>query len=159
MSAYIKQEHDFIIRTKKIIDQYNKFQIQKTEKFEITLFLNCLVGLLILPQQHWYESLPTDNVSQKEWGISPKHISTIKKGELKNVMNVARHLRNSVAHYNFTVFDNRLNKLSSVQFTDKITEKGKDDIITFEAVIPLKDLRQFTTKLTYTFTTLMEQSK
>lgn len=106
MSHYKNQEYDFINRTKTIIEQYEKLEIDKGDKFEVTLLLNCLVGLLILPQQNWFNSLPHDLVSQKEWGIDEKHISTIKKGETKNVKDVARHLRNSIAHYNFKIFEN-----------------------------------------------------
>ncbi len=54
MSAYKTQEFDFIQRTKKIINQYDSLLIPDNDKFEVTLFLNCLVGLLILPQQKWF---------------------------------------------------------------------------------------------------------
>ncbi len=77
MSHYLNQEFDFINRTKTIIEQYDNLQISEKEKFEITLMLNCLVGLLILPQQNWFDSLPAVLVSQKEWGIAEKHISFI----------------------------------------------------------------------------------
>ena len=153
MSYYKNQEKDFINRTKTIIEQYEKFQIAEKEKFEITLFLNCLVGLLILPQQHWFDSLPTELISQKEWGINQNHISNIK--ETKNVKDIARHLRNSIAHYEFTAFSNTLNKISSIQFKDK----DKSGSLTFEAEIPLPNLRQFTTKLTDTLIIEMDKQK
>lgn len=60
MSNYKDQEFDFIERTKLIIKQYDDFQIGEKDKFEVTLFLNCLVGLLVLPQQHWFDNLPTE---------------------------------------------------------------------------------------------------
>ncbi len=155
MSHYKNQEFDFINRTKAIIEQYEKLELSKTEKFEVTLLLNCLVGLLILPQQNWFNSLPTDLVTQKEWGIDEKHISTIKKGETKNVQNVARHLRNSIAHYNFKVFENKSNDISSIKFEDYDPSNNK----TFEAIIPISSIRQFTTKLTNTFVIEMEKQK
>ena len=43
MSHYIKQEHDFINRTKKIIEQYDKMELPKEDKHEVTLLLKCLV--------------------------------------------------------------------------------------------------------------------
>ncbi len=155
MSHYKNQEVDFINRTKTIIEQYDSFQIAEKEKFEVTLLLNCLIGLLIIPQQHWFECLPTELVSQKAWGINPKQISKIKDGETKNIKDVARHLRNSIAHYEFVVFDNSSNKISSVKFKDKDRNRN----ITFEAIIPLPNLRQFTTKLTDTFTVEMNKQK
>ena len=153
MSHYKNQEIDFINRTKAIIEQYEKFQIAEKQKFEVTLFLNCLVGLLILPQQHWFDCLSTELVSQKEWGINPNHISSIKDGETKNVKDIARHLRNSVAHYEFTAFDNSSKQISRIKFKDK----DKSGNLTFEAIIPLPNLRQFTAKLTNTL--IMEMNK
>lgn len=161
MSHYKNQEVDFINRTKTIIEQYDNFQIAEKEKYEVTLLLNCLVGLLILPQQHWFETLPTELVSKKEWGIDQNHISTIKKGETKNVKDVARHIRNSVAHYNFKVFENKSKDISSIKFEDfeVIDKKTKEKAKTFEATIPISAIRQFTSKLTETFTSEMNRQK
>ena len=47
MSNYKNQEFDFIQRTKSIIEQYDNFQIAEKDKFQVTLLLNCLVGLFI----------------------------------------------------------------------------------------------------------------
>ena len=83
MSYYLHQEFDFVERTKKIIEQYDNLTIPEKDKFEVTLLLNCFVGLLILPQQKWYDNLPTEIVSQKEWGIAPEHISLLRKEKRK----------------------------------------------------------------------------
>src|SRR5688572_6053080 len=81
MSNYNQQEFDFIKRTQAIIDRYDKLKIpeeeKEKEKYEVTLLLNCLVGLLILPQQHWFEILPSDPITEKEWGISEGDITDI----------------------------------------------------------------------------------
>lgn len=155
MSNYKNQEFDFVNRTKAIIEQYEKIELSKAEKFEVTLLLNCLVGLLILPQQNWFDNLPTDIISQKEWGINDKHISFIKAGETKNVKDIARHLRNSISHYRFRAFDNKSNEISSIKFEDYDPSNKKS----FEATIPVSSLRQFTTKLTNTFVAEMEKQK
>ncbi len=152
MSHYIKQEYDFINRTKKIIEQYDKMELPKEEKFEVTLLLNCLVGLLILPQQYWFKSLPTSIITQMEWGISEEQICFIKNGEQKNVKNIARHLRNSIAHYKFKHFGSESTEISSIKFVDYDPHNRK----TFEAIISIDSIKQFTTKLTNTFTTNME---
>jgi len=159
MSHYKNQEFDFVNRTKTIIEQYDKLELAKAEKFEVTLLLNCLVGLLILPQQNWFDSLPTDLVSQKEWGISPNHISTIKE-KTRNVKDVARHLRNSISHYRFKAFENKSDDISSIKFEDfEVNKKTKEKVKTFEATIPVSCLRQFTTKLTNTFVSEMDKHK
>jgi hypothetical protein len=155
MSHYLHQEFDFVERTKKIIEQYDSLTIPEKDKFEVTLLLNCLVGLLILPQQNWYDNLPSEIISQKEWGITPEHISFIKRGETKNIKDISRHLRNSVAHYRFKAFDNSSNKISRIKFED--FEQSGDK--TFEALIPLANLRQFTNRLSDNFMTEMNKLK
>lgn len=164
MSHYINQECDFINRTKKIIEQYEKNNLPKEDRFEVTLFLNCLVGLLILPQQHWFDNLPPTIISEDEWGINEDHISFIKPGETKNIKAIATHLRNSVAHYYFKAFDNSSQEISCIKFEDfKITRTKTGEIIvkkkTFEATIPIANIKQFTTKLTNTFIDEMTEQK
>jgi len=155
MSHYLHQEFDFVERTKRIIEQYDSLTIPEKDKFEVTLLLNCLVGLLILPQQNWYDNLPSEIISQKEWGITPEHISFIKRGETKNIKDISRHLRNSVAHYRFKAFDNSSNKISRIKFEDFEQSGNK----TFEALIPLANLRQFTNRLSDNFMTEMNKLK
>jgi hypothetical protein len=155
MSQYVNQEFDFVDRTRKIIEQYDKSAIPKKDKFEVTLFLNCLIGLLILPQQYWYDDLPTEIISQKEWGISPEHISLMKQGETKNIKDISRHLRNSISHYRFKAFENSSAEISRIQFED-IDQSGNK---TFEATIPLGNLRQFVIKLSESFMIKMDKQK
>lgn len=155
MSHYLNQETDFIHRTKEILLQYEKSSLQHKEKFEITLFLNCFVGLLILPQQHWFNKLSKDLISLKEWHIDPNHISIIAKGEQKSVESIARHLRNSVSHYRFKAFSNQKSNISKIKFED-VNHQG---VITFQAVIPIINLRAFINKFSSELVALMDKEK
>lgn len=155
MSHYLHQEYDFVYRTKKIIEQYDNLTLSEKDKFEVTLLLNCLVGLLIIPQQYWYYCLPTEIISKKEWGVAPEDISFIREGETRNIKDISRHLRNSVTHYRFKAFNNSFKKISQIKFEDFDPNGGK----TFEAIIPLADLRQFTNKLSDNFMTEMDKQK
>ena len=83
-------EIEFIQRTQEIV---NGYQIP----FENTLFINACVGLLIIPQQSLFNHLPTEVVSADKWGIADTDISCIKEPN-KSVKNVARHIRNAIAH-------------------------------------------------------------
>jgi len=153
MSSYLQQENDFIIRTQKIIKQYDS--IQNDEKYEVTLLLNCFVGLLILPQQLWFDLLPLDLISEKEWGMSFSHIGYIKEGEKKNIANISRHLRNSISHYKFVVFSNAKQEISSVKFLDYDNNKVK----TFEATIPIASLKKFLNIFSEFMLELMKKNK
>ena len=153
MGNYIQQEYDFIYRTKMIIEQYENLEIPKNEKFEVTLLLNCLVGLLILPQQVWYDGLPDTTLKEENWGIKEEDILFIKNGEAKNIKNISRHLRNSVSHYRFKAFDNESKEISHIKFED-FTDKV---VKTFEADITVTNIRKFTTKLTEIFISEMKK--
>lgn len=155
MSYYLQQEFDFVERTKKILEQYDKidFSKNKNEKYEVTLLLNCFVGLLILPKEHWFVNLPTSLIEEKEWGISPSHIKII-EGDVKSVKEVARHFRNSVAHYRFEVFSNEKGKISSIKFEDFLDKNTK----TFEAEIPIENIKLFLNKFSSWFLENMKKS-
>ena len=116
MSYYEQQEYEFVKRTKAILEQYDKFLIKLEEKYEVTLFINCFVGLLFLPREYWFNNLPNGTVSEKNWGINANDISFIKKGEEKSVQNVTKHLRNSIAHYRFKDLPDDNNNIYEFEF-------------------------------------------
>ena len=137
MSNYLQQEYDFINRTKKIIKQYHA--IQENEKYEVTLLLNSFVGLLILPQQYWYDHLPETSLNEKEWGISQEMIKFIQKDEIINVKNVVRHLRNAISHYHFHAFGDDNKNISHIKFEDFDKQLNK----TFEANLRVETVYKF----------------
>lgn len=155
MSNYKQQEFDFISRTKSIIEQYDKFQIADDDKYEVTLFLNCLVGLFILPQQHWFDSVSTKLISNGDWGIEESHIIFIKESETKNVKNIARHIRNSISHYRFKVFGNSDKKITEIKFEDY----NQSNVKTFEATIPLSKFKIFVEKFSTALKSEMTKQK
>lgn len=154
MSFYKNQEFEFVVRTRKIIEHYNNFQIREEEKFDTTLFLNCLTGLLILPQQIWYDKLPDILISKVKWGIKETQIKFIKGKEQKDIRNIARHLRNSIAHYNFKMFKNTKNEIDNILFED-----FQNNILTFKAIIPIVNLKIFVYKLSEMHLENMDKAK
>jgi len=149
---YENLERDFVTRTLKIICQYEQYKknIPPTEQFEVTLLINCLVGLLILPRELCYNNIPDTPIDQlKDWGLCANHI--IKPGrnkrnpgknedgpELKKTLkDVVRSMRNSVAHFRLKVCGNG-SEITCLEFSDK---SG------FKSVIPVECLKIFVTKL------------
>lgn len=147
-----QQELDFIERTQKILKQYQELSIDEKNKYEVTLFVNCLVGLLIVPQQEWFNDLPETLLTKDEWGIDPNTIS-IREGEEKNIKNFVRHLRNSLSHYNFR-FQSKNERISSVRFEDFTGYNKTDENKTFDATIDVGDLRKFVEKFISTMLAL-----
>ena len=146
-----KQEFDFIERTHKTLKQYQELNIDEKDKYEVTLFLNCFVGLLIVPQQKWFNDLPTILITKDEWGIAPNELNFGNINKRKNIRNIAIHLRNSVSHYNFH-FQSTNQRISSIRFED--FQDHNKIIKTFDATINVEDLQKFIDKFISTMLAL-----
>ena len=59
MNMEQKYSTDFIERTQKLLEQYDKLFLKNSEKFEVTLLLNACVGLLIICTEKYDNKLPT----------------------------------------------------------------------------------------------------
>lgn len=145
---YNVQEIDFVYRTRKIIEQYDElFKLDNNkehEKYEVTLFLNCCVGLLIIPKQDLNGLIPKKEINKDEHGIDPKEISFI-QGNSKGFNEVTRRLRNCIAHSGFRIEGNneQIKTLEYIVFTDRVPGTKDDENITFEARIKIKDFVKF----------------
>ena len=140
---YKQFERDFIKRTLKIIEQYNcvvEKGVLPENKFEVTLLINCLLGLLILPNQLHNTLIKTISIEDfKEWGFQPEFIKN--RGNRPEDMyiphEIIRHMRNSVAHMKVRVCGDGI-EIKTIEFKDR---NG------FRAVIPVTCLRTFIVKL------------
>ena len=137
-------ERDFIVRTLDIIRKYEKYVPQK-EQFEVTLLINCLLGLLILPKERCYINIPKTKINELiGWGLSEEHIiswgdrpRSIDSNYHETVLEVVHKMRNSIAHLRvIPISDN--NEIKSLQFSDR---SG------FEAIVPVECLHKFVAKL------------
>lgn len=142
MSEYIIQDIDFVNRTVSILEFYKKLDLKESENFEVTLFVNCLLGLIIIPKSKlWDKSIIIED-SIETWGLKDSQIKTIK--DRKTISKVLYHLRNSISHYRFQLLSED-GKIKEIRFCDK-----KDSIATtctFEAIIAIGDLRTFADNL------------
>jgi hypothetical protein len=140
--GYTIQEKDFVKRTKEIIQQYDNVVVPDKERYEVTLLLNCMVGLLILPQQKWLNNLPSDVITEKKWGIDSNKIDILSQ-QNKTVKEVARHMRNAISHFRFFAL-NENREINSIWFIDHDLKTKKD---TFEVTLSVANLRTFVEKL------------
>ena len=160
MSHYLQGEFDFIERTKLILEQYDKTDFSEVpeEKYEITLYMNCLMGLLVVPQQVWHDNIPKGDLDEN-WFIEKGHISfCIETGEKRyKIKNIVKHIRNSVAHGRVIPIseDRGTNKkITHLRFKDLCGEQP-----TFEAEIPVETLKKFALKFADTMLTKMRENK
>lgn len=96
------------------------------EKYEFTLIINLMVGLLIIPKEKYFENktIPDSFVSKK---TLDKVRNCITKNFIDGEVNsndslkeILRHLRNAVAHGGLEIFGKYDdNKIESITFKDK----------------------------------------
>ena len=135
-------EKEFISRTLKLLRQYETSC--SITKYEDTLFLNLCVGLLIIPQQAYYDQfkpLQHTSVDKKEWSIDIQMISV---GE-KDVYNIIRHIRNSISHNRFELISKNSYEITHIIVKDKIHDDSKD--FSFDAEFPITIFKDFVIKV------------
>ena len=131
-----KYKYDFIERTQKLLEQYDRQLLTEEEKFEVTLLLNASVGLLFICKEKYNDMFPT-NV---------KHLDIIQNAVAietdKSISNICRHIRNSIAHCNFEL-NSSARKIKSITFTDYPMGDDKAGKENFRLKIKVDVLREF----------------
>lgn len=158
MSHYSQGEFDFVKRTKSLLEQYDKIDLSnlEDEKYEITLCVNCLLGLVVLPQQEWTNRIPDINLDE-DWFIKKRHITYIVDDQYK-IKEIVRHVRNSISHANVSPIskDKGANrKITHLRFKDY----NRDDKLTFRAEIPVETLKKFALKFADVMLSIMEKDQ
>jgi hypothetical protein len=141
MGLYENIDVDFAKRTLKIIEQYDHSKQKGPENFEVTLLVNCLVGLLILPRERRTDFIPDVAIEGlDDWGIDPSFIKSWGDTKSQTLRQLVRHLRNSVAHFRIEA-EGTESDIERLKFSD---QNG------FNAVIPVGNLRAFVLKFAAT---------
>lgn len=175
-------QRDFIERTLKILQQYdtyvkNECEIKKDfEELEVTLLVNCLVGLLVFPYERATRDktpgsvpiCPNDTIAIKDldtkWGLQNIDIEeicdfnhkTVKPSISASLRIFIYRMRNSISHSRF--YDGTMLKLDGVGFIYQSTtynpHKSRIENLVFQDInnrfkarISVKNLRQFTKTL------------
>lgn len=126
-------EKEIINRTLSIVNEYKG-------NFEKTALVNCCIGLLIVPEQKFYDKLPNKKIDGTKWGIDA---SLIQKCSKKTIKDVARHIRNAVAHNGIT-FMNENNEVAYISIVDKVPDVNGNKITTFEIdKLPFDNFKTF----------------
>lgn len=131
-------KHEFIRRTLTLVEEYEKYK----GEYDATLLVNCLLGLLILPKETWYQKIPDVAFQDlSNWGIEP---DSLMSGERQygyehrpNLKQLVKKLRNAVAHFDVKPI-NGDGKVDGFSFTDR---DG------FCAKLSLEEIKTFVTRL------------
>lgn len=129
-------EKEIVTRTLQIIDEYKGL-------YEDTLFLNLCVGLLVVPKESLYSSLPTEEVSEAQWGLDPSRISFVIDND-KSVKATVRHIRNAIAHNGIRFGSDGGSEITHIQIEDK--GMGQQ-ALSFKAAMAISEFRIFVLKV------------
>lgn len=142
---------EFFERTKKIISQYSEISNLQNEKYDVTLFCNCLIGLFIFPEQKYFQKIKANLLSEDKYKLLVKSIQ--KKDERKyDLWLIFSRMRNAVAHGHIKFPKSNYsndNKIHSIIFYDDRDYKkqksynDKDlENFEFQLEISVKDLKE-----------------
>lgn len=91
---------DFAHRTRHNLDVIRARQAQGEEVYEVTQLINSMLGLLVLPKERYYQSIPTTSLEQLRADGWPAPVLDGEFKSAKHLRDLVRLLRNSVAHFN-----------------------------------------------------------
>ena len=135
MSNY-RLEDDFIRRTRMNLEFIRKHQKDHPDEvFEVTQFINSLLGLLVYPKEHLIKKIPNSTIEILEsqgWNLPV--IVGWRSDEERNLYQLIRHLRNSVSHVTFD-FSTRNSEIEKISFQDMSGFKVIFDLISLESFI------------------------
>ena len=137
MGTYEDFDLDFANRTEQILIQYEKCIPTGKENYEVTLLLNCLLGLVILPQERRFSEIPDLGLDAMDsWGLRSSFVCSwgkVTARDRNTLPGLIHRLRNSIAHLIIEAHGSRDN-ISEIEFRDK---NG------FRLLIPVDNLKQF----------------
>ena len=131
---YKDLKEDLPKRTIDILENYEG-------EYNVTLLINCLTALLILPRERFFNKIPDEEIQNLQgWGLPKEHLIEVRCGSCGyNLRNIARNMRNAVAHMSIDVTSNNERQIDKVRFEDKRSK--------FVLEIPVADLKTFVIKL------------
>lgn len=119
--------------------------------YDVTQFINSLVGLLILPKESAFDSIEDSDVSASLLQEIQNKVTICKKGdqdEKKDLRNIVKHLRNGICHWHVDFYgSNYIEKIQIQDFTPN------SQIQTFNGQFEVELLKKFV----FEFSTNMAQ--
>jgi HEPN family protein len=139
MAAYEVTVRHFAHRTRKNLETIEKFsKADPNSYFEVTQLINSAIGLLMFPQQEFFESIPTKSL--KELTKEGWPIPVFEHGEerTQNLRDLTKKMRNSFAHFNIDFKPDR-GKIVGIYLWNRSHEKRPPDWVCY---ISIEDLRK-----------------
>tara|TARA_A100000171_G_scaffold53021_1_gene75472 strand:+ start:1217 stop:1681 length:465 start_codon:yes stop_codon:yes gene_type:complete len=96
---------DFADRTRSNLQLVRERAESGGKAYEVTQLINSMLGLLVFPQQRYYQNVPKwtmEQLRQKGW---PEPVLTGDIGKPNDLQELFRYLRNGITHFNMKFTD------------------------------------------------------
>ena len=126
---YNKIQRDFVSRTLKIVEEYEG-------ENEVTLLINCCLGLLVLPKEKHFNKFPNTEITETKpiWGLTYDSITIDCDSGSYKLSDIIRRIRNGVCHFKINTISDGSGNISKLEIKDM----GK-----FKVVLSVSQLREF----------------
>ena len=121
--------HAFATRTRANLKVINALKSADLEVFEVTQLVNSLLGLLIFPQQRYYQSIPKIALSELAQSGWPKPLVVGEFPAVKNLKELMRYLRNAIAHFNVEYLSDESGEIRGMRLWNINRNKEKDWVV------------------------------
>ena len=130
---YDEIEVDFIKRTLELIGKYKG-------NYEVTLLINCCLGLLVLPREKHYKSIPKQEIPTTGtlWGLSRDSVTVDCQHCGYILSDIIRRIRNGICHFHVKTLPDDSGEISKIEIKDR----GK-----FKAVLSVDEFRELSVSL------------
>jgi len=130
---YDKIEIDFVGRTLRLICEYDG-------AYEVTFLINCCLGLLVLPKEKHYKSIPKKEIPKTGtlWGLSRKSVTADCQHCGYVLSDVIRRIRNGICHFMVKTLPDGSGKISKIEIKDR----GM-----FKVVLSIEEFKELATSL------------
>ncbi|QDT55950.1 hypothetical protein Pan44_39980 [Caulifigura coniformis] len=137
---------DFAKRTQRNLAVIRERRAAGDEVYDVTQLINSMLGLLVLPKEHYYDRIPQTPLDELRDAGWPAPVVTGEMPEPKDLRKLMALLRNSIAHCNMT-FTERGGRITGVEVWN--TKNGKKDgERNWTALLSLQDLESITDRFT-----------
>jgi hypothetical protein len=131
---YDEMAKDFSTRTKYLVENYKG-------EYEVTFLLNCCLGLIVVPKEKDFDSIPNDEIPLQGalWGLTRQDIRVGCDTCGYKLRHVIRRIRNGICHFKLESIPDEDGQISSLTIHD-----SRD----FDATLTVPQLREFALSLT-----------
>ncbi len=146
---------DFARRTKKNLEFIERSHISgrlnsENDVYEVTQLINSLLGLLVFPQQKFYDAIPETPLAELMKAGWPAIVPVEGRLREDNLRQLLRYLRNGVSHFNLEFLTDRHNRIYGISIWNTPPNSDRPD---WKVNLSLQDLK----KIIYKFIDTLEE--